>query len=68
MFKYHSTQMVIATCKSAFNLRKVATFVRKVYKLKRVNQCENSKQTTPLPRFDGLKEKAEWLAFDMGKK
>ena len=68
MFKYHSTQMVIATCKSAFSLRKVATFVRKVYKLKRANQYENSKQTTPLPRMDGLKEKAEWLAFDMGKK
>ena len=67
MFKYHSTQMVIATCKSAFSLRKVATFVRKVYKLKRANQCENSKLTTHVPKIDGLKEKAEWLAFDMGK-
>jgi len=52
--------MVIVTCKSPRHLRASATFVRKLFKLKR-RKCKHR-----IPEIEGFKDKsASWLAMDM---
>ena len=64
--QYHVQQIVIATCKSKKTLHMVGTYVRKVYKIKRAN-TDLPKTKEAVPKMHGIKEKAEWLAMDMGK-
>ena len=60
--------MVIASCQSERNMRLVAQFVRKVYKIKGANRNVQTKTQSAIPRIDGIKNNSNWLSMDMGKK
>lgn len=58
--------MVIVTCKSKRHLRSSATFVRKMYKLRRQKLAGSKVTGDRIPRIEGIADpNSEWLAVDL---
>ena len=59
--------MVIVTCMSKRHLRSAATFVKKMYKLKRQKLANRKSLGERVPRIEGIDDAdSKWLALDLG--
>jgi len=56
--------IVVVTCTSRRHLRASATFVRKMFKLKRGSKANMKKEVPPIEGFND--KNADWLAIDLG--